>query len=282
MEIVLGAIAALVLGVVGYAIGSARGGPAARVEGGGRADEQVRRIAEALARGQRPPAAEPGSAAAELHAALMRGWAPREQERQEALREAVGRVAAYLDKEVREPLAGAGPNADAEELRERAARALGALQDVEFFLREPATSTEGRNVTALVQQVAREFAADQQATLRLQLGEIPARADVNATALMDALYLILHNASRFGGRGAIDVTVAREPSRARIVVRDRGPGFSEEAFGRAFDPFYSTSDSGLGLGLPHARRLIEAMGGRIELRNVPDGGAEVEVSLPAR
>lgn len=63
-------------------------------------------------------------------------------------------------------------------------------------------------------------------------------------------------------------------------MRDRGKGFSEEAFRRAFDPFYSTSDAGLGLGLPHARKVIESMGGRIELRNVPDGGAEVEISFP--
>ena len=51
------------------------------------------------------------------------------------------------------------------------------------------------------------------------------------------------------------------------------------AFKRAFDPFYSTSKEGLGLGLPHARTLIEGMGGRVELSNVPDGGAEVEVSF---
>jgi two-component system C4-dicarboxylate transport sensor histidine kinase DctB len=66
-----------------------------------------------------------------------------------------------------------------------------------------------------------------------------------------------------------------------VKVRDRGPGFTEEAFERAFDPFFSTTDDGLGLGLPHARRAVEGMGGRIELRNVPDGGAEVELSFPA-
>jgi signal transduction histidine kinase len=98
---------------------------------------------------------------------------------------------------------------------------------------------------------------------------------------MDALYLILHNAARFGGSATIDVTVVHDGSRAVVTVRDRGPGFTEDAFARAFDPFYSTTEDGLGLGLPHARRAVEAMGGHIELRNVPDGGAEVELSFPS-
>jgi len=72
-----------------------------------------------------------------------------------------------------------------------------------------------------------------------------------------------------------------EGGRVHLTVRDRGEGFSEEAFARAFDPFYSTSTEGLGLGLPHARKVIEGMGGQIALRNVPDGGAEVEISFPA-
>ena len=72
-----------------------------------------------------------------------------------------------------------------------------------------------------------------------------------------------------------------EKGSAFVRVRDRGKGFSEEAFQRAFDPFYSTTDDGLGLGLPHARRIIEGMGGRIQLRNVPDGGGEVEISFPS-
>lgn len=98
---------------------------------------------------------------------------------------------------------------------------------------------------------------------------------------MDALYLVLHNAGRFGGGATIDLGVDQSGGRVVITVRDRGDGFSEEAFARAFDPFYSTSDGGLGLGLPHARKVVEGMGGQIELRNVPDGGAEVEISFPS-
>jgi signal transduction histidine kinase len=92
---------------------------------------------------------------------------------------------------------------------------------------------------------------------------------------------VLHNAARFGNGQTVDVVALRDEGRSVIRIRDRGPGFTEEAFERAFDPFYSTADDGLGLGLPHVRKVVEEMGGTISLRNVPDGGAEVEVSFPA-
>jgi signal transduction histidine kinase len=159
-------------------------------------------------------------------------------------------------------------------------RALGALEDIEFFLKEPGRQTEGRELPKLVQQVTREFAQDQAVGVRFQLDGTPVRARINPQAFMDALYLVLHNAGRFGGPGTVDVTAVTENGRAVVRVRDRGPGFTPEAFQRAFDPFYSTTDDGLGLGLPHARRAVEGMGGRLDLKNVPGGGAEVEISFP--
>lgn len=297
MEIVVGIIVGLVLGAAGFAVGRAGGRTAGReagrleaiaegrdaglAEGRAQAEARLRGLAEAVARGRGPEKASPGSAEAELQRALETGWTPRDQERQRALREAIGRVSGFLDSAVRAPLAGADASADAQELRERIEQALGSLQDLEFFLTEPGRDTEGRDVSQLVQQLTHEFAADQGVGVRLRLDGRPVRARINVQSLMDALYLVLHNAARFGGAATVDVTVVTEGARALVKVRDRGPGFTEEAFSRAFDPFYSTAQDGLGLGLPHARRSIEAMGGSIELRNVPDGGAEVEVSFPA-
>jgi signal transduction histidine kinase len=201
--------------------------------------------------------------------------------RQEALREAIGRVGGFLEANVRAPLAGAGKRARPGELRERIGRALGALEDLDFYITEPPTDHEAADLTPLVQQVAREFTSDQRVPLRLTMEGGVISASVHPQVLMDALYLVLHNAGRFGGDGTVDLSLGQRDGRAVIRVRDRGEGFSEEAFRRAFDPFYSTSEEGLGLGLPHARKLVEGMGGRIELSNAPDGGAEVEMSFPA-
>jgi signal transduction histidine kinase len=223
----------------------------------------------------------PGTPEAELQKALEQGWAPREVEREAALREAVGRVSSFLDKNVRAPLADARSSTGERELRDRVARALGALDDLDFFVSETSDVSEGTDLVALAQRVTKEFVSDQGIGVRLALSDASIRASASPSALMDALYLVLHNASRFGKGQTIELTVARDGGRATITVKDQGPGFSEEAFRRAFDPFYSTSEDGLGLGLPHARKLLESMGGGIELRNVPGGGAEVEMSLPA-
>lgn len=254
---------------------------AGRIEAAAEGEREMRALVEAVSRGRRPEGLKKGSAAAELQRALEAGWAPREQERNRALQEAVGRVGAFLDRAVRAPLAGAGAAEGADELRERIQRALGALQDLDFFTKEPPLDAQGRDLPPLVQQVTREFAQDQNVGIRMALDGRPVRARINPAAFMDALYLVLHNAARFGGSATVDVTVVSEGGRARVRVRDRGPGFSEEAFQRAFDPFYSTTEDGLGLGLPHVRRVVEGLGGEVALRNVPDGGGEVEFSFPA-
>lgn len=277
--IVIGiAAAAVVAGVLGFFVGRSTGRSAGAESGRSEAAGRLQAAAEALAAGGLPQGPD-GSPEAELARALRRGWTPRDEERQKALQEALRQVAGFLNRSIRATLAGAGDDAGADELRERIERALGGIQDLEFFLTEPGRELQGTDLGRAAQQVAREFASDQDVLVRMTLSEHPVRAEVNADAFMDALYLILHNAGRFGGDGAVEVTVVEEDGRSVIRVRDRGEGFTEEAFERAFDPFYSTTDDGLGLGLPHARKVIEGMDGRIELRNVPDGGAEVEISF---
>src|SRR5690606_19822363 len=125
----------------------------------------------------------------------------------------------------RAPLKGARPGASAEELRERIDRALGAIEDVDFFLTPGNTQTRGTDVVALVQGLSREFAADQGVGVRLHLGTPMLRATVAPEALKDALYLLLHNAARFGADETIDMTVIEEGGKAHIRVRDRGKGF---------------------------------------------------------
>lgn len=281
MDIVIAIVAALVFGAVGLSLGLARGRRAGREQARAETDSRLRSLAEALKRGGTLPGIQAGSPEAELQNALEHGWSPREVERQAALREAVGRVSAFLQKSVRGPLAGFDDRAGAAELRDRITRALGALEDLDFFVRETSDVREGADLVALAERVTKEFVSDQGVGVRLTMSDPKILASVNSAALLDALYLVLHNAARFSEGQTVDLAVARDGAHATITVRDRGKGFSEEAFRRAFDPFYSTSDAGLGLGLPHARKAVEGMGGTIELRNVPDGGAEVQISLPA-
>jgi PAS domain S-box-containing protein len=65
-----------------------------------------------------------------------------------------------------------------------------------------------------------------------------------------------------------------------IAVRDRGPGLDEGAHAHLFEPFRSNKASGLGLGLPLCRTIVEAHGGRIWAEDAPAVGAVFVLSLP--
>jgi two-component system C4-dicarboxylate transport sensor histidine kinase DctB len=66
-----------------------------------------------------------------------------------------------------------------------------------------------------------------------------------------------------------------------LLLRDNGPGFSEQALAHAREPFFTTKTStqGLGLGLAICETLMHALGGELLLANHPDGGALVTLQL---
>ena len=61
---------------------------------------------------------------------------------------------------------------------------------------------------------------------------------------------------------------------------DNGCGMDEQTASRIFDAFYSTKSGGSGLGLPTARKIIEAHGGRIALQSEPGRGTQFSIKLP--
>lgn len=68
----------------------------------------------------------------------------------------------------------------------------------------------------------------------------------------------------------------------RVTVADSGPGVSEELGDRIFEPYVSTKETGIGLGLAISRRILEAHGGQLTAKNAIEGGAVFTVLLPAR
>jgi two-component system nitrogen regulation sensor histidine kinase NtrY len=111
-------------------------------------------------------------------------------------------------------------------------------------------------------------------------GPLPARFDPKL--LQRAVRNILDNALRAAGAGGghVLVRVGQENGSAHIAVLDDGPGVRPENLPRIFDPYFSTHDTGTGLGLPIARRVVEEHGGSITARNRVEGGLEVAITLP--
>jgi PAS domain S-box-containing protein len=92
--------------------------------------------------------------------------------------------------------------------------------------------------------------------------------------------ILMNAAQAMDGQGRIDVTITGVGQRCRIAVADRGPGMLDETREKAFDAFFTTKHRGTGLGLPIAKRVVEAHGGTIHIDVPPGGGTIISVELP--
>ena len=81
--------------------------------------------------------------------------------------------------------------------------------------------------------------------------------------------------------GEVRLEVHPNGRQIELAVADSGPGVPAELRGRVFEPFFTTREEGIGLGLAIARQIVEAHGGTIELGESGSGGARFAVILPA-
>jgi signal transduction histidine kinase len=113
---------------------------------------------------------------------------------------------------------------------------------------------------------------------------------VDGRRLVQVVTNLLSNAVKYSPRDAlVEVAVTcSTPDRARVSVRDYGPGISDEFRSRIFTKFSQADASdtrnkgGTGLGLAISRGLIEQMGGMIDLELPADGGTRFYFELPLR
>jgi len=210
----------------------------------------------------------------------------------------LGKMAAVVAHEVRNPIAGirgalqilerrlpaTGP--EQRIVRETVAR-LDALndivQDMLLFASPRPPRLEPVVLTTVFEEILLLFKADPRfADVDVWLNVGAARVEADREQLKQVLLnLMLNSAQAMHGRGAIRVSVRSRGGRLELHIADQGPGISTEARTRLFEPFFTTKHRGTGLGLATARRIIEAHGGTIELTSPPTGGALATIALRA-
>ena len=94
--------------------------------------------------------------------------------------------------------------------------------------------------------------------------------------------LLLNAAEAMSGGGDVIVTSHEGRGHYEIEVADNGPGLSEEARRRAFEPRYTTKPGSAGIGLALVQRIALAHGGSVAALNCPDGGAAFTLRLPSQ
>ncbi|HWC76647.1 MAG TPA: ATP-binding protein, partial [Blastocatellia bacterium] len=81
--------------------------------------------------------------------------------------------------------------------------------------------------------------------------------------------------------GRLVARVHRQDGFVEVNVRDTGVGISEEAIGKIFEPYFSTKQSGFGLGLAVTKKIVEEHNGSIEVTSEIDHGTTFTVRIPA-
>jgi len=84
-------------------------------------------------------------------------------------------------------------------------------------------------------------------------------------------------------RRRVEVTLARaEREMALVEVRDHGSGIPADQQARMFEAFWTSKESGMGIGLAISRSIVESHGGQLWYVNNPEGGATFSFTLPLR
>jgi signal transduction histidine kinase len=92
--------------------------------------------------------------------------------------------------------------------------------------------------------------------------------------------LILNAVAAIQTSGQITLTTRRQAGDVVVTVADSGPGIAAGHLAKIFEPLFTTKPGGTGLGLPICADILERLGGRMAVRNPPQGGACFVVSLP--
>jgi len=214
----------------------------------------------------------------------------------------IGKMAAHITHEVRNPLSSIGLNLELleEELSElepqrESGQLLAAIksevdrlsQIAEKYLaaaREPRLQLVRENVEHIVRE-CHDFVLPEleRAGLssNLVVDEALPAIDVDEAQLRQALLNLLRNAREaLPDGGEIVVTVCQQDTSVVIHVDDTGPGIPEEVQASIFDPFYTTKQRGTGLGLALTRAIVEAHGGQIRCAARTTGGTRFSLQLP--
>jgi two-component system, LuxR family, sensor kinase FixL len=210
----------------------------------------------------------------------------------------LGEMAAVIAHEVKNPLAGVRgaiqvigtrlpkDSGDARMIGEIVSRidALDELmKDLLLFARPPHPKLVPVDLAKLVATTVELLRGDPAlASIRVSIEGSPGPVKADAELLKIVFVNLLVNAAHaMQGRGTIRVSLSSIADRCQIALADEGPGIPPDVLEKIFVPFFTTKTRGSGLGLPTARRLVEAHRGQISIVCPPAGGTVVTVQLPA-
>ncbi len=218
---------------------------------------------------------------------------------------ALSQMAAGLAHEIRNPLTAmrslvqmarqqgdgaALDNRDIEVLDIEIERLNDLVQTFLDFARPPRLSRRLVNISELIRrtvQLTKHRAERQEVQIDFDPPLSDIMVDVDPEQIQQVLLNLVLNAIEAqpnGGRVWIrlrSMVPLTEGDWVEVLVGDAGPGIDSKCIDRLFDPFYSTKETGTGIGLAICRRIVEEHEGKITAENLQKGGAMFTVVLPS-
>jgi len=148
------------------------------------------------------------------------------------------------------------------------------------FAKMPVGKSESLNAVAVIKSALEIFTEDY-ITFKASRSEIPLHFD--KTQLIRIITNLVKNAiqaSQHLKKPQIIVSVSQTQKYVFIKVKDNGKGITSENIAKVFEPKFTTKSSGMGLGLPIVKKIIETYKGTITFTSVEGEGTEFTVTLP--
>jgi signal transduction histidine kinase len=217
--------------------------------------------------------------------------------REQAALAQIGKMAAVVAHEVRNPLAGIraamqvlsrrlGADAPEQKITAEVVTRIDTLSEIVQDLlqfarpRQPApVETPFHPLVRTTVELLRNDPAMSSVTVDIHGEDVRVYADAELIKLVFH-NLIVNSAQAMDGKGRIEILAECLPGACEIRVSDNGPGIPPAVRQHLFEPFFTTKHRGTGLGLATARRLVEAHGGTLALTCPPSGGTTAVLRLP--
>jgi two-component system sensor histidine kinase HydH len=214
---------------------------------------------------------------------------------------ALGRMAAQVAHEVRNPLTGLRLYAmhlrskfadrltpDEGELCEKILQNVDHLSNITEQILNVARPISLTRLPCRVEPLIRDVLQLLDSQLRascveiqLDLTDTGCAVMIDASSMRSALVNLLLNAVQsMPSGGTLSIKSRAEGDSLTLEIADTGCGMTPEQLAQVFEPFYTTKSKGLGLGMPYAKRVIEEHGGSISLASASGAGTQVEIRLP--